>query len=79
MPALMAIAVYKGKETDAMGSVMALITTAHSLGMLVGSLSAGLIMDMFRLREAFYSGAVIMMIGIILFLFLTGGRNINQR
>jgi MFS family permease len=79
MPALMAIAVYKGKETDAMGSVMALITTAHSLGMLVGSLSAGLIMDMFRLREAFYFGAVIMMIGIILFLFLTGGRNINQK
>ena len=60
MPALMALAVYKGKETDAMGSVMALITTAHSLGMLTGSLAAGLIMDMFRLREAFYSGAGIM-------------------
>ena len=71
MPALMALAVFKGKATNAMGSVMALITTAHSLGMLVGSLAAGLIMDMFRLREAFYSGAGIMVIGIILFLFLT--------
>jgi MFS family permease len=79
MPALMALAVYKGKETDAMGSVMALITTAHSLGMLIGSLAAGLIMDMFRLREAFNSGAGIMIAGIILFLFLTRVSNNNQK
>jgi multidrug resistance protein len=76
MPALMALAVYKGKETDAMGSVMALITTAHSLGMLLGSMAAGIIMDMSRLREAFYSGSVIMAMGMILFLFLT--RNLKQ-
>jgi predicted MFS family arabinose efflux permease len=79
MPALMALAVYKGKETDAMGSVMALITTAHSLGMLIGSLAAGLIMDMFRLREAFYSGAGIMVLGMILFLALTRDGNNNHR
>jgi len=70
MPALMALAVFKGKETNAMGSVMALITTAHSLGMLVGSLAAGLIMDMYRLSDAFYSGAGIMVIGMIFFLLL---------
>ncbi|RPH52649.1 MAG: MFS transporter [Desulfobacteraceae bacterium] len=79
MPALMAIAVYKGKETDSMGSVMALITTAHSLGMLIGSLAAGLIMDMFRLRKAFYSGAGIMVTGIILFLFLMRDSTNYQR
>ena len=79
MPALMALAVYKGKETDAMGSVMALITTAHSLGMLTGSLAAGLIMDMSRLREAFYSGAGIMVLGMILFLLLTRYGNNNQK
>ena len=79
MPALMALAVYKGKETDAMGSVMALITTAHSLGMLIGSLAAGLIMDMSRLREAFYSGAVIMVLGMIVFLFLTHNGNNNSK
>lgn len=79
MPALMALAVYKGKETDAMGSVMALITTAHSLGMLIGSLAAGLIMDMSRLREAFYSGAGIMALGMILFLFLTHTGNNHSR
>lgn len=76
MPALMALAVYKGKETDAMGSVMAIITTAHSFGMLTGSMAAGLIMDMSRLREAFYSGSVIMALGMILFLFLT--HNLSQ-
>ena len=79
MPALMALAVYKGKETDAMGSVMGLITTAHSLGMLIGSLAAGLIMDMSRLREAFYSGAVIMALGMIVFLFLTHNGNNNSK
>ena len=79
MPALMALAVYKGKETDSMGSVMALITTAHSLGMLIGSLAAGLIMDMSRLREAFYSGAGIMALGMILFLFLTHTGNNHSR
>ncbi|RPJ16892.1 MAG: MFS transporter [Desulfobacteraceae bacterium] len=71
MPALMALAVYKGKETGAMGSVMALITTAHSLGMLIGSMAAGLIMDFSSLREAFYYGSVIMAAGMILFVFLT--------
>lgn len=71
MPALMALAVYKGKETGAMGSVMALITTAHSLGMLTGSMAAGLIMDFSSLREAFYYGSVIMAAGMILFVFLT--------
>ncbi len=79
MPALMALAVFKGKETNAMGSVMALITTAHSLGMLVGSLAAGLIMDMYRLSEAFYSGAGIMVLGMIVFLFLTHSGNNHSR
>ena len=79
MPALMALAVYKGKETSAMGSVMAIITTAHSLGMLIGSVAAGLIMDMFRLREAFYFGSGIMVLGMILFLFLTHNENNHSR
>jgi len=79
MPALMAIAVYKGKETDAMGSVMALITTAHSFGMLIGSLAAGLIMDMSRLREAFYFGSGFMALGMILFLFFTHNGNNRSR
>jgi MFS transporter, DHA1 family, multidrug resistance protein len=67
-PALMALAVVAGNRTGAMGSVMALLTMAHSLGMLSGSLLAGIIMDMAQLRHAFSCGAAIMGVGLIFFL-----------
>ncbi len=70
MPALMALAVIKGNEIDAMGSVMGLLAMAHSLGMLVGSLLAGLMMDVSRLRHAFPSGAVLMMTCLGIFIVL---------
>jgi predicted MFS family arabinose efflux permease len=69
MPALMAIAVLKGSETDSMGSVMAILTLAHSLGMFVGSLIGGLMMDLFQLQVAFPLGAIIMIITTAVFLF----------
>ncbi|MBW1607596.1 MAG: MFS transporter [Deltaproteobacteria bacterium] len=71
MPALMALAVLKGGEIDGMGSVMGLLAMAHSLGMLAGSLLAGLMMDVSRLRNAFPAGAVIMMLCLGLFMLLT--------
>ena len=71
MPALMALAVLKGSEIDGMGSVMGILAMAHSLGMLAGSLLAGLMMDVSRLRNAFPAGAVIMILGLGLFMFLT--------
>jgi DHA1 family multidrug resistance protein-like MFS transporter len=74
MPALMAIAVRKGSETDSMGSVMAILTLAHSLGMLCGSLIGGLMMDLFQLRAAFPLGAAVMMITVAVFLFITSYR-----
>jgi len=70
MPALMALAVLKGNKAGAMGSVMALLTMAHSMGMLSGSLLAGVIMDTLELRKAFPFGAAIMLIGIALFMIL---------
>ncbi|MCJ7617257.1 MAG: hypothetical protein MUO43_12055 [Desulfobacterales bacterium] len=71
MPALMALAVLKGNTTKAMGSVMGLITMAHSSGMLTGSLAAGLMMDMFQLRYAFSFGSIVMILGTGLFFFYT--------
>jgi DHA1 family multidrug resistance protein-like MFS transporter len=71
MPALMALAVLKGGEIDCMGSVMGLLAMAHSLGMLAGSLLAGLMMDVSRLRNAFPAGAVMMMLCLGLFILLT--------
>ncbi len=67
MPALMGLAVQKGADTDAMGSVMSLLTLAHSLGMLMGALLAGLAMDWFELAWAFPVGAGIMAGGILAF------------
>ena len=67
MPALMALAVIRGQKADAMGSVMALLTMAHSSGMLSGALMGGLMMDMFQLRQAFPGAALIMAAGVMLF------------
>jgi MFS family permease len=73
MPALMAIAVEKGRGTQSMGAIMAILTVAHSLGMLAGSLLAGLMMDWYRLELAFYLGAGIMLTGVLIFVTLTVG------
>jgi MFS transporter, DHA1 family, multidrug resistance protein len=67
MPALMAMAVIKGKQTESMGSVIALLTMGHSIGMLVGALGAGLMMDWLDLRGAFFLGALLMFAGVAVF------------
>ncbi|MDX9785285.1 MAG: MFS transporter [Desulfobacterales bacterium] len=79
MPALMALVIIAGNRTHAMGSVMALLTTAHSLGMLSGSLLAGLIMDISELRFAFAWGAAIMGLGVLLFCSGTLYNNLAKR
>jgi MFS family permease len=67
MPALMASVVVIGDKTEAMGSVMALLTVAHSLGMLAGAMLAGVMMDLFTLRPAFPVGAVMMLCTTLFF------------
>jgi predicted MFS family arabinose efflux permease len=67
MPALMALAVIKGHRTAAMGAVMGLLTMAHSMGMLVGALLAGVMMDFFELRHAFALGCGVMLCGSLFF------------
>lgn len=76
MPAIMACAVLKGDEKKAMGSVMSLMTMAHSLGMLTGSLAAGLAMDFLSLKTAFPCGAFIMLAGTLV-VFSSIWRNIK--
>lgn len=68
MPALMALAVNKGQHTGAMGSVIALLTMAHSIGMFTGSLGAGMLMDWFQLRFAFLVSGLLMFGGIVVFM-----------
>jgi MFS family permease len=67
MPALMATVVVIGDKTDAMGSVMALLTVAHSLGMLAGAMLAGVMMDVFTLRSAFPVGATVMLVTTLVY------------
>jgi MFS family permease len=59
MPALTALAVQKGSRTAMMGSVMAVLTLAHSAGMFAGALLAGIMMDLFGLRRVFPVGALV--------------------
>ena len=67
MPAIMALAVILGNEKGAMASVISIVTVAHSLGMMAGSMGAGLAMDYFHLGVVFPCGAILMGLGIILF------------
>jgi len=78
MPALMAAAVLRGSHIDAMGSVMSLLTAAHSLGMLVGSVLAGVLMDLFQLRQAFYFGSMAMAVGTVLFVICTWRSDLSR-
>lgn len=67
IPAVMAVAVLKGSQTQSMGSVMAILTVAHSLGMLAGAVFAGIMMDWFDLRTAFRFGGIVLFGGIAIF------------
>lgn len=65
MPAVMAMAVLKGNQTDSMGTVMSVLTVAHSLGMLIGAIFAGVMMDWFKLQHAFTMGFWFMFAGLV--------------
>jgi MFS family permease len=69
----MAMTVIIGRKTDSMGSVMALLTMGHSLGMLVGPVLAGIMTDAFHLSLAFMGGTFLMVIGVAVALLLTSG------
>ncbi|MBF0259531.1 MAG: MFS transporter [Desulfamplus sp.] len=75
MPPLMALTLIKGKEHCAMGSVMAIITVAHSLGMMAGSMGAGVAMDYFSLDSIFPCGTALMTVGVIMF----AGTSVGQQ
>jgi MFS transporter, DHA1 family, multidrug resistance protein len=78
MPAVTALAIAEGNKADSMGSVMGLFTMGHSLGMLAGSMAAGLMMDLFNLRQAFYLGSVTMLLGVIVFVVQLRSATVKQ-
>lgn len=74
MPALTALAVRKGSRLNLMGSVMAVMTVAHSAGMLAGSVLAGVMMDLFSLRMIFPLGAAVVAVCSGVFYLRSAGR-----
>jgi DHA1 family multidrug resistance protein-like MFS transporter len=54
--------------------VMAILTLAHSLGMLCGSLIGGVMMDVFQLRVAFPIGAAVMALTVVVFFISTSSQ-----
>ncbi len=66
-PSNMALAVISGNRLEAMGAVMSLMTVAHSLGMLLGSMFGGIIMDLFNLKYAFIMGGYLLLAGTAVF------------
>ncbi len=68
LPAIMALAVIEGRKSEAMGSIMGLLAQAHSLGMLLGPLIGGLLLDVASFRVVFLSGALIMCLGTLVYI-----------
>jgi MFS family permease len=78
MPAVMAVAVLKGHQTRSMGSVMAILTVSHSLGMLAGAVFAGIMMDWFDLRIAFRFGGLIVFGATAVFYLSVAGVRVDS-
>lgn len=72
LPAIMALGVIEGRRTGAMGSIMGLLAQAHSVGMLLGPLIGGLLLDISSFRLVFITGAAIMCIGTLVYLLRYG-------
>lgn len=66
-PAIMALGVIEGRKTRAMGALMGLLAMGHSLGMLIGPLLAGVIIDLFSITAMFIIATFILAAGTVIF------------
>jgi MFS family permease len=76
MPATTALAAEYGRELG-MASVMSTVNLGMSIGMIIGPLTSGLIMDFLNLNSVFYIGGLIAVSGTSLF-YLLVRRNKNS-
>jgi DHA1 family multidrug resistance protein-like MFS transporter len=70
VPAASALAVEEGRKFG-MGAAIAMFTVALSIGMAVGPILSGLIVDFTSINAAFYFGAVMMLVGAGFFAWFT--------
>ena len=71
IPAIMALGVIGGRNSDAMGGMMGFLALSHSVGMLLGPLLGGLLIDLLSFEAVFSLGAAIIGAGTIVFLFFS--------
>ncbi len=70
LPAALAMTVEEGRKFG-MGSTIAIFSIAFSLGMVIGPVLAGAIVDLTNINLAFYFGAAVLLAGVGLFAWLT--------
>jgi len=70
MPASSALTVGEGRKFG-MGSTMAVVMMAMSIGMVIGPVVGGAIVDLTNLNTVFYFGAGIVVVGACLFIWFT--------
>ena len=78
VPAATALSVERGRVLG-MGSVMGINSTANSLGMFLGSVGSGLIMDLLSIERAFQAMGWLLCAGAIALAYLTFSSNVAQR
>ena len=66
-PSVMAVAVIAGRSRNAIGTTMGMISMAHSLGMLVGPVLGGVVMDVLSFPGVFVFGGVSLALGTLFF------------
>ena len=79
IPSIMALGVIEGRRTEAMGGMMGFLALAHSIGMLVGPLLAGVLIDSSSFETIFILGAVIMGSGTLIFWYFSDKKGIGYK
>jgi len=74
LPALTALSVVEGRREKGMGSTMSLVIFAHSTGMMIAPVTAGILTDLFGLNFVFFIGSFFAIVGVAFFYFITKRR-----
>ena len=74
IPSSTGLAAEYGRE-HGMASVMSIVNVGMSFGMVIGPLTAGVLMDLFNIQAIFYYGGFMAMLGSLLFFILVIRKN----
>jgi DHA1 family multidrug resistance protein-like MFS transporter len=70
VPTGLAITVIVGRLKESMGSIMSIMIMAHSFGMIIGPILAGIMMDFIDIRIAFAGSAILMVLATLATLYM---------